>query len=96
MNIGIVIKDFRKRKGLNQGELAQKCGVTQTYFSQIENGKKVPGVDLLNKISEILGVPTSIIMFLSLEIEEVKAEKREAYKQIAPALHAMVKEFFAV
>jgi len=37
MDIGKVIKEARKSKGLKQQSFAEMCGITQTYLSQIEN-----------------------------------------------------------
>ncbi|XHR94461.1 helix-turn-helix domain-containing protein [Mucilaginibacter sp. UC70_90] len=42
MNIGKAIKELRVNKKLNQSELAEACGLTQTSLSQIENGIKTP------------------------------------------------------
>jgi len=35
--LGVMLQEFRKEKGLTQGELAEKCGTTKTYISRIEN-----------------------------------------------------------
>ncbi|WP_373262779.1 helix-turn-helix domain-containing protein, partial [Bacteroides thetaiotaomicron] len=42
MNIGKIIKETRKSKGLKQQSFAKMCGITQTYLSQIENNVKDP------------------------------------------------------
>ena len=39
MNIGEIIKERRKAKGLNQTELAEKSGITQKTVSFLESGK---------------------------------------------------------
>ncbi|MBL0181009.1 MAG: helix-turn-helix transcriptional regulator [Chitinophagaceae bacterium] len=35
--IGILIEEARKKMGLTQQELAQKCGTNKAYISRIEN-----------------------------------------------------------
>ena len=35
--LGVMIQELRKEQGLNQDQLAQKCGTTKTYISRIEN-----------------------------------------------------------
>ncbi len=34
---GVMLQELRKKKGLTQEELADKCGTTKTYISKIEN-----------------------------------------------------------
>jgi transcriptional regulator with XRE-family HTH domain len=42
-------------KGLSQTELAKILNVDRTYINQIERGKKVPSLNLLERIAEVLG-----------------------------------------
>jgi len=35
--LGVMIQELHKRQGLAQEQLAEKCGTTKTYISQIEN-----------------------------------------------------------
>lgn len=41
MNIGNRIRLLRERKGLTQGELAEKLHVTQSFISVVQKNKKV-------------------------------------------------------
>ena len=41
-NIGLVIKNARKKAGLKQYEVAEKAGFTEKHLSRIENGKYLP------------------------------------------------------
>jgi DNA-binding XRE family transcriptional regulator len=34
---GVMLQELRKKKGMTQEELADKCGTTKTYISKIEN-----------------------------------------------------------
>jgi len=94
MEIGITIKELRKKKGIRQNRLAEKSGISQTYLSQIENGSRSATLDTLEKICEVLNVPLSILSFLSLNADSIAPNKREAYLKIEPKIKAMVKEFF--
>ena len=50
------LKDLRKEAGLNQTQLAEKLGMTQTNYSAIESGKtKNIAVKTLVDLSEIYG-----------------------------------------
>lgn len=35
--LGVMIQELRKESGLTQEQLADKCGITKTYISRIEN-----------------------------------------------------------
>lgn len=95
MNLANKIIELRKKKGISQRELAQIAGLSPTYISMVENGKKSPTLKSLEKISNALDIPFPILSFLALDPEvDIKPEKREAFKFIAPAIMSMVEEFF--
>lgn len=43
---GLIVRNFRQRKGLSQEELADQCGLHRTYIGGIERGER--NVGLLN------------------------------------------------
>ena len=43
-----------KRKGLTQGELAERCGIAQSHIARIEAGRYSVGFDTLQQIAEAL------------------------------------------
>jgi transcriptional regulator with XRE-family HTH domain len=94
MNLGNTIKDLRKHKGFTQDEFAGKCDITQTYLSQIENDQREPNLSTLKEISKQLDIPLPILFFLSLDEEDIKPQKRKAFKTIGPAVRSLVNEFF--
>ncbi|MFB2768076.1 helix-turn-helix transcriptional regulator [Pelatocladus sp. BLCC-F211] len=61
---------------LSQKELAEKLGISKSYLSEIESGKKIPTLDLLNRYSEFFDIPVSSIMFFSESLnKDVRTEK---------------------
>ena len=56
MTVGRLIKSYREKANLTQKELGEKLGVTESYISQYERGKRVPKPDTLTRIAEALGV----------------------------------------
>lgn len=94
MNLGKAIKEARRTKGFRQNEFAHKCDITPSYLSQIENNQKDPNLSTLKIISAKLGIPLPILFFLSLDDNDVKPEKKEAFKMISPAVRSLVNEFF--
>jgi transcriptional regulator with XRE-family HTH domain len=96
MNLGIVIKDIRKRRGQTQQEFASTCGITQTYLSQIENNGREPNLATLKDISTSLEIPLPILFFLSLNEDDISPEKRKAFEIINPSVKSLINEFFRV
>lgn len=94
MNLGHTIKHIRKQKKISQIRFAHLCGFTQAYLSQIENNLKEPTLSTLKTISTKLDTPLPIIFFLSLDKNDIKPEKEEAFEIIAPSVHSLVNKFF--
>jgi DNA-binding XRE family transcriptional regulator len=58
-DLGLRMKDLRKKKGFSQKELAGYVGVTPSTISQIESSTIYPSIPALFKIGEVLGVEIS-------------------------------------
>jgi transcriptional regulator with XRE-family HTH domain len=54
--IGAAIRSARLASGLSMTALAEQCGVSQPYLSQLEHGKGSPSINTLYKIANALGV----------------------------------------
>lgn len=72
MNIGKVIRDNRKLKGLTQEEMANLLGVTAPAVNKWEKGSSYPDITLLAPIARLLDI--SIDTLLSFEEELSQAE----------------------
>lgn len=51
------ISRLRKEKGMNQGELASRLQMTQSFLSAIENGKSPLPIEKEEKLCEIFNLP---------------------------------------
>lgn len=96
MDLGTTIKNVRIQNGYKQNEFAKICNISQTYLSQLENNVKEPNISTLRIISQKLDVPVPVIFFLSINDDDIKPEKKEAYNHLAPSLKSMINEFFKV
>jgi len=94
MKLGTAIKSIRTKNGLTQAQLAERCNITQTYLSQIENNLKDPNISTLKEISTHLNIPLPILFFLSIEESDVNPIKREAFKLINGPVKSLLNEFF--
>lgn len=54
MNIGLMLRNHRRQKGLTLKAVAEKAGVSEGFMSQVENNVKSPSVATLMKICEAL------------------------------------------
>ena len=61
INIGLKIAYYRKLQGMTQETLAESCGLSAGYISQLEgpNSFFCPSLKTLFLISETLNVPVS-------------------------------------
>ncbi len=50
--LGFLIQEARKKKGMTQQELADKCGTNKAYISRVENDIKDIRISTLRKIIE--------------------------------------------
>ena len=95
MNIGEPISELRIKKGLSQHDLAKIVGMSSSYLSRIEAGKKVPSPELAEKIAAALGVPSYYLLFMGVEVEkDVAEDKRLSYIKIRPAIQNLIEGFF--
>lgn len=69
MNIGKAIRLCRTQKDMSLEDLASKAGISVSYLSLLERGKRDPNFSILQKISLGLGVPVSILVFLAAKDE---------------------------
>lgn len=50
------VRVYRKHRALTQAKLAQACGISVPYLSQIEDGKRNASLDVMKRLSMALGV----------------------------------------
>lgn len=63
--INKALRLIRQFHGLQQRELSEKLGISKSYLSEIESGRKTVSYSLLQNYSEIFEIPTSSLVFLS-------------------------------
>lgn len=74
-----IVKELRKKQGIQQKELALLLGVSQPTVSEWESGKKDPSGERLKKLAEIFGVDELVILGKNVidltgsEAEQIKA-----------------------
>ncbi len=86
MNLGYAIRSVRKQVGITQYELAERCNISQTSLSQIENSVKRPSTRTIKRVCEVLEVPESVIYILGMQETDVPTSKKGVYDMLFPSI----------
>ena len=62
----MTLKELRESKGLVQEDLAQLLGVQASTICRYETGKRIPDIEMLDKIAHIFGISRGEAMDLFL------------------------------
>lgn len=54
---GRSVRSLRKQRGLSQEDLAEVCGLSRNYISDIERGVRNPGLLVMVALAKALKVP---------------------------------------
>ena len=103
MNIGSVIKKYRKEIGITQEEMANRLGVTTPAVNKWENGNSNPDIELLAPIARLLHISLDTLLSFretlsGVEIEEMirkmdKMFSEEGYEKTYEWALNIVKEY---
>lgn len=74
--VGDVLKRTRAIYGYKASEMSVMLGISNSYLSEIENNKKTPSLELLQKYAEILGIRLSSLILLSENLMEAEKKNR--------------------
>jgi transcriptional regulator with XRE-family HTH domain len=59
---GRSVRSLRKQRGLSQEDLAEVCGLSRNYISDIERGVRNPGLLVMVALAKALKVPLRELM----------------------------------
>ncbi|WP_324822847.1 helix-turn-helix domain-containing protein [Sinanaerobacter sp. ZZT-01] len=86
MQVGTIIRKYRKDKNLTQEEVAKRLGVTAPAVNKWENGYSLPDISLLSPIARLLNI--SIDTLLSHEKELSNGEANRLVEEITKKLES--------
>lgn len=75
---GGYVQKTRKKEGLTAQNLAKACGVSRSYITLIENGKRLPGKKVLPLLAAALNIKTAVI--LNWYLEDISQKMKEDLK----------------
>ena len=86
-----IVKELRKKKGIQQKELAIEIGVSRPTVSEWESNKKDPSGERLKRLAEYFGVDELVILGKGLFIpEDPKVAGKSETDQIIERLIAQL------
>jgi transcriptional regulator with XRE-family HTH domain len=84
------LKKARKKQGISQMTLSEKCNSNSNYIGQIEMGRRIPSFEKIEKIAAALRIPSHTLF--AGEIMEEKEEKKIKTKDYLQKMPASVKK----
>lgn len=91
--LGNTLKRLRGIYGYSAKEMSELLGISSSYLSEIENGKKKVSMDLLERYSELFGLRASTLMRFSEDYED--AELNKAGQKFITSLMSKVIEAYS-
>jgi transcriptional regulator with XRE-family HTH domain len=71
--LGDTLRRLRNIYGYKAVDLSKKLDISNSYLSEIENNKKTPSIDLLQKYADIFGIKlSSLIAIMEAYESELK------------------------
>lgn len=81
------LRGTRQARGMTQRELADKAEVTFSYVSRLEAGGAAPGIDLVERLAQALGVHVTDLLPVPTEpgtADEARRRLREQFDAVLP------------
>lgn len=94
MNIGEVFYKERKEKKQKQCFVAKKVGISQTYLSQIERGKKIPTLNVVQVLCDFYSKPLWMILINDVTEKDIPADKLESFRKLMIGVKQLADEFY--
>ncbi len=58
------LRKYRINNNLTQEQMAKKLSTSQTYYCQLETGRKKPGFTMVNRIAKLLNLEPAFVRSL--------------------------------
>ena len=91
------LKFYRKKAGLSQQQLAERCGMATNYLSEIEREQKFPSVETIERLSSELKVPPYILFYdatTAIDSELMLKRRNEEFSEnLLKEISKMLKEY---
>lgn len=80
--IGILIREIRKKRKLTQEQLGAKLGYSKAYISKIESNRQTPRLEQLEKFSKALDIDVRYLLIQTVNATDLFISDKELYEKI--------------
>jgi transcriptional regulator with XRE-family HTH domain len=88
--IGEALRTMRVFHDMTQKDLADKLEISKSHLSEIESGKKMPTLALLERYSQVFNIPISSILFFSENLDERNLPMEKARVMVSSKILALL------
>jgi transcriptional regulator with XRE-family HTH domain len=93
--IALRLRELRRTAGLNQAQLAERLGITQSMVSKLEMGRSTPTTDTIERLGAALDLPAAVqeqlqdqLAELTIEVETLRVMHRQGGERSLQAKYA--------
>lgn len=79
INIGENIRKIRQDRGMKQDEFAKKADISRSYLGDLENNRKSPSLDTLQKLANNMDISLSYLLTGKKTIRDFNKDEQESY-----------------
>ena len=90
--LGNTVRTIRRAHGLKQRELAKMAGISPSYLSLLENGKRGFAVEHLSDVAKCLNTEAYILTFLATPPHK---SNDELENRLMTSIREMAEDYFA-
>jgi len=91
ISIGKTIKRLRIEREISQQDLAKDAGLTPSFLSLVENGRRQPSLVVIRRLADALAVPEEILIWDAVELPHSLGEKD---RRLCEAAKLIVRRFY--
>ena len=77
MRLSEALRLIRVFHDIKQNELAERLGISKSYLSELERGKKSPSIEIVRQYASEFQMPVSSILFFSEQLDNPNQESPE-------------------
>ena len=87
LDIAGALESTRHEMGLSKSSFAEKCGISQSFYSGVLRQKKSLNLNTVEKICKSINIPIEILIFKAVKEKSIENHtKRKLIREIRPIM----------